>query len=375
MNTDNHSIQLIETDNEVAAMAAILATKKVISFDTEFDRFWRGYGFKLFLLQIFDGEICYLVDPLKLKNLQPLWQIFENEHICKVAYACSEDIQLLKINNCFTKNIFDVQIAAKLCNNNTNSFADLMLDEFNITLDKSLQRSNWSIRPLTKSQQIYASNDVVWLLKLHQKFSALAIQNKVHEMIVEENKLCEAVPVSEYVVKLNSKQKAKYSLYHQQILLSFFTWRDEVAENYDMPPFQICTDDCMEQILENKTSFLQSSFTKGFCKRLLDDEKHKKQLIVLINNFDETKLNIPKKRDSSVSTSKTFYTDEQKVEIENKCKILLQNVAKTYGSTAAEYILRGFRKNMLTNQFSDISFRKYQQQVINKHSKELGISL
>ena len=49
MNTDHHSIQLIETDNEVAAMAAILATKKLISFDTEFDRFWRGYGFKMYL--------------------------------------------------------------------------------------------------------------------------------------------------------------------------------------------------------------------------------------------------------------------------------------------------------------------------------------
>jgi ribonuclease D len=47
-------IEFIQKDAQVLALANALQNKTVIGFDTEFDRFWREYGFKLFLLQIFD---------------------------------------------------------------------------------------------------------------------------------------------------------------------------------------------------------------------------------------------------------------------------------------------------------------------------------
>jgi ribonuclease D len=175
-NIKNGEIEIVfvNTDEKLSLLCQSLKQKDEFAFDTEFDRFWREYGFKLFLLQIFDGEKCYLVDPLAFKNLQPLWTIFEDATISKVAYACTEDIQILKINNCNPVNIFDLQVAAKLCNNAANSFGDLVAASFNIIVDKSLQRSNWRTRPLNNAQQIYASNDVIFLLKLKRNFLAQA---------------------------------------------------------------------------------------------------------------------------------------------------------------------------------------------------------
>ena len=108
---DNNGIgiQLINTDAGLANLCEKLKTKTAIGFDTEFDRFYREYGFKLFLLQIFDGDMCYLVDPLAFKDLTSLWAFFEDPSICKVVYSSSEDIQLLKINGCNIKNIYDLQ--------------------------------------------------------------------------------------------------------------------------------------------------------------------------------------------------------------------------------------------------------------------------
>ena len=101
-NIENNGIiiKLIDTETKLKELVEKLKTKTAFGFDTEFDRFCREYGFKLFLLQIFDGETCYLVDPLALKDLTTLWTVFEDPAICKVVYSSSEDIQLLKLNGC-----------------------------------------------------------------------------------------------------------------------------------------------------------------------------------------------------------------------------------------------------------------------------------
>ena len=99
MTDQNHAppIKYIDTPASFAAACTTLAQKDTFAFDTEFDRFYREYGFKLSLIQIFDGDEVFLIDPIALKNLAPLWILFEDPRICKVVYSCSEDIQLLKV--------------------------------------------------------------------------------------------------------------------------------------------------------------------------------------------------------------------------------------------------------------------------------------
>ena len=282
----NFEIEFVQTHAAIIDLANNLQDKKVIGFDTEFDRFWREYGFKLFLLQIFDGEKCYLVDPLACKNLQPLWTIFENPSICKVAYACAEDVQILKINNCIPVNIFDMQVAAKLCNHSSNSFSDLIGAEFNAVADKTYQRSNWRKRPLLDAQMIYASNDVIWLIELHKKFSAIAIEKGVFEMLQEENKICEDIEASNYVVKISSKQIAKFTPVQQTALLNLFHIRNEIAATYNMPPANIVNDTLLEDIVEDKNVFDNFGFEKGFCQKLQDDYKNKQKFVDAIESME-----------------------------------------------------------------------------------------
>jgi ribonuclease D len=100
-------IELISTAAELQNTIEELKTCSEISIDTEYDSFQRQYGFKLLLIQIWNGKKIYLIDPIKVHDLTPLWRILEEESICKVLYAGSEDIALLKQSGCATKNIYD----------------------------------------------------------------------------------------------------------------------------------------------------------------------------------------------------------------------------------------------------------------------------
>jgi ribonuclease D len=363
-NIKNGEIEIVfvNTNEKLSLLCQSLQQKSEFAFDTEFDRFWREYGFKLFLLQIFDGEKCYLVDPLAFKNLQMLWLIFENPNICKVAYACTEDIQILKINNCNPVNIFDLQVAAKLCNHPANSFGDLVAASFNIAVDKSLQRSNWRTRPLNNAQQIYASNDVIFLLKLKNNFLAQAIEKNVLHMLHEENKYCEEVPVVEYIVKLTSKQKATFSNYKQQVLLNLFHIRNEIAALYNMPPANIVTDNTLENIVENKNLFIAQPFKNGFCNKLLDDEISKEKFFNAIESID-VNIYITSEKKERPPNNRRQFREDAKENVDINCRKLNEMVAKKYGDIAAEYILRGLKKSILTQPYEEIKLRNYQHKV------------
>ncbi len=368
-------IKFINTEVELEKLTANLKTKSAFGFDTEFDRFCREYGFKLFLLQIFDGETCYLVDPLALKDLSTLWTVFENPSICKVVYSSSEDIQLLKLNGCNIKNIYDLQIAAKLCNYNANSFSDLINMMFDVVLDKGMQRSNWRPRPLNKAQQIYASNDVIWLLKLKAIFTETAHEKGVTEMIKEENLLCEEVVASLYTVKLSAKQKATNSNYHQLELLKLFNLRNHFAEEYNMPPFQIVADRILEEIVENRNIFLSDPFKKGYCKKLMNDEKNKQLFYDAVVSIDEKISNLPTKKNYEKNLEQKYYKAPSKETVENNLKRMNEVLIKKYGEVAAEFMLRGLKKSLLTTPFSEIKLRKYQQNIITETCSNLNIQL
>lgn len=368
-------IIIIDTNETLSALAKKLAEKSEFAFDTEFDRFFREYGFKLFLLQIYDGEKCYLVDPLPITNMQPLWNVFEDSSICKVAYSCTEDIQLLKINGCSTKNIFDLQVAAKLCNHDANSFLDLVAASFNITVDKSMQRSNWRKRPLDMEQQIYASNDVIWLLQLKEIFLATAIERNVFEMLQEENKACEDIVITDYVVKLSAKHNAKYSAYYQEVLLNLFLIRNEIAAAYNLAPFTVVTDATLEEILDSNVAFLQNPFAKGFCRNLLDDEENKQKFFTAIAEIDYTKSKAIQRKERTINADKKIYRDEAKEKVETVCKNINEQVTKKYGPSAAAFILRGLKKSILAKPYAETKLKDYQHKVIDETCEELSIKL
>jgi ribonuclease D len=375
MQASTFEIELIVTNEALQDLAVHLSKQKEIAFDTEFDRFWREYGFKLLLIQIYDGEKCFLLDPLTINNFKPLWAIFENENICKIAYSCSEDIQLLKINGCNIRNIYDVQIAAKLCNHTGNSFGDLVSDICKTKIDKALQRSNWRTRPLSLEQQIYASNDVVWLPQLKTHFDNIIDNDELVKILQVENEACENIPITPYEVKLSPKLKAKYNSFYKAIVLKLLILRDKVAEQYNQPPFMIFSDTKIEEIVEDPSTFSISTFEKGFSSKFRNNKKYTSEFLEIINSIDSGKPFEAVKKERPITTEKKNYYSPDKELIEANCKKIHSLLTQKHGTIAGEFIMRGLKKSLQSKPYQEISLKPYQFEKINEACKILGVEL
>ncbi|EKE69120.1 ribonuclease D [Gallaecimonas xiamenensis] len=160
--------QMITTAEELSACLADLDPQAPLCLDTEFMR-TRTFYPQLALVQVTTGQGIYLVDPLKVPDLAPLWQRLSGPQL-KVLHACGEDLDVLPKP---LLPLFDTQVAAALCNMGMSlGYAALVEKEFGVTLDKGQSRTDWLKRPLTDAQCAYCVNDVLYLPELHQRLDA-----------------------------------------------------------------------------------------------------------------------------------------------------------------------------------------------------------
>jgi ribonuclease D len=356
------SIELISTQEKLIEMCKTLNKKKEIAFDTEFDRFKRGYGFKLLLIQIFDGKKCYLVDPLVKLSFKPLWSIFENKEICKVVYAGKEDVDLLKRNGCKPINLYDLQSTSILCNRAEKSFCKLIKSLLNIELDKTEQTSNWFKRPLSFSQLKYAANDVIYLLSLKSIFDEIVVKNPaIAEMVNEEHINLENVSTHNFTPKLSNKQKNTFLNKQQEKLLELKILVDIYAQKIDLPPSSLVEDKYLEAIILNPESFLLNPFEKGFSRRIKTNMNFSQEFMVIVANIDSSKtieiapsLRIKNENDKECK-------DELKKLRDSRLISFKEYIIGLFGENACSLISEGLSKRFSTKNINWEGAKTYQK--------------
>lgn len=128
---------------------------------------------KLCIIQIYNGVNMYIIKYSEEKEYKNLINIITNENIIKVFHHASFDVRFLiknlKIN--FINNTVCTKIAYKVINgiNKSSSLKVLVKEYLDITMDKSLQTSNWMSENLTKKQIEYAVADAYYLYYLWEK--------------------------------------------------------------------------------------------------------------------------------------------------------------------------------------------------------------
>jgi ribonuclease D len=129
------TIQYLTTAAQVADVASHLATLPRIGIDLEFDDNRYRYGRHLALIQVFDGEAVYLIDPLPLEpemaaGLEPLFAVLRDPAVAKVFHSCKSDILLLdELFGVHCRSIVDTSV----------QFTLLALEDNNISLGRLIQ--------------------------------------------------------------------------------------------------------------------------------------------------------------------------------------------------------------------------------------------
>ena len=226
---------------------------RYVSIDIEGNGFFRYPEF-VCLIQICIDEDIYLVDPLAIHDISVLGEIFRDHKITKILHAGDYDIRSLNRDYGFSfSNVFDTSLGAALLGSKKLGL-DSVLKEYidaNVTKDKKLQRSDWTIRPLSKEARTYAADDVRYL------HSAMQVMNKRLENLGRLSWLreeCERLqqvkfnPKDEDTAFLDVKGSKNLDGRALSVLQSLYAVREDEAIGKDRPPFKIVGDSVLVAI-------------------------------------------------------------------------------------------------------------------------------
>jgi ribonuclease D len=237
---------LIQTAEELEALARRLREEPVIGVDTEADSFFHYFD-KICLLQFATPSDVYLVDPLALPpeiGLGPIASILSSPRIRKVFHAAEYDLYVLQRSGGIkVRNIFDTMISTQLLGYRGVGLAALVDRHFGVQLSKDQQRTDWSRRPLRPAQLAYAASDARYLIELAQRLEAELREKKRFEWAREEFRALEerVWPEREFDAEGYLRIKGAKGLLPQElaVLRELFLMRDRRARQLDRPPFKV----------------------------------------------------------------------------------------------------------------------------------------
>lgn len=280
-------IEYIDNINLLQKCVLHLKSQKIIALDIEFDNNHFHYGFKLCLIQVASQERCFVIDPYRVK-VNPLFEIFENPDIQKVLHSPGEDLRLLQILGCFAKNIFDTNSACQLLNHPMLSLDKMIYYTLNVVIDKQAQNSDWTLRPLTRQQIMYAGNDVIYLIDAKMALEKEIHKKNISQWLQEENAYYDEITFSPIPHPFDEKYLGKeedkyYSPYDFYVLLEILKFREQKAMDLDKPAHQVFSRDVAKTLAfspKKGNDFLQ---TRGITKYIKDIETEN-DFIALVEN-------------------------------------------------------------------------------------------
>lgn len=375
-------IKNVTTDNELSDFLNTVRDQSEISIDLEFDKNFHRYGFNLCLVQIYDGETSYLIDPLSnTLTIERIFPLLEDPDVQKIVFAFGEDLRLLHSLGCFPKNVYDLGIVTSLLDYPQASLTNYLSDILGIESAASSQKSNWFLRPLTEKQRIYAAEDVFFLPQLKHKLQQEAEEKGITHWIEQENNELVQQDYSDTDNNSLYKEKDKngFSELEWHICLELLSFRESLAELHDKPPFQVFGKNVIEQLIKNPGIVSKWNSMRG----IFGGVKNKRTQNKLEQILKESRLEA---EELGLSESEPAYkkpSKEKMAEIREEQK-KIRNAKQNFFDPVKELIERDYGKETATFLFSnrilaDIVTGKngkllpYKKELLEKYANELGI--
>uniref|UniRef100_A0A7C9NUI3 Ribonuclease D n=1 Tax=Muribaculaceae bacterium Z82 TaxID=2304548 RepID=A0A7C9NUI3_9BACT len=224
---------------------------EVLAIDTEFLR-EKTYYAKLCLLQLATDDEVAVVDPFALRTLDDLVPLLQDPGCTKLFHSGTQDIEILyRETGALPVGVFDTQVAAALLGHTQQiGYGALVHDVCGVTIRKLDSFTDWSRRPLAKSQIEYASEDVIYLPRMYRA---------MRERLVELGRLEWLAPDFQELVdpkRFEAGERERYKRLKRANQLSqrqlagareFAAWREVTAQTRNLPRKWVATD---EQIVE-----------------------------------------------------------------------------------------------------------------------------
>ncbi|KAF3330079.1 Exosome complex exonuclease RRP6 [Carex littledalei] len=163
----------VDTEPQLESLAGLLRREKVFAVDTEQHSFRSFLGFTA-LMQISTVEEDFLIDTIALHDAMGILRpVFADSSICKVFHGADNDVIWLQRDfHIYVVNMFDTAKACEILSKPQKSLAYLLEVYCGVITDKTLQREDWRIRPLSVEMIEYARCDAHYLLYIANRLSS-----------------------------------------------------------------------------------------------------------------------------------------------------------------------------------------------------------
>lgn len=345
---NGHTVEFITTPQLFSDCVQYISITPQVAIDLEFDRDRHAYGFNLCLIQASAGNRCFIIDPRQPLDCAPLYRLLENPAQQVILHSHGEDLRLLHSLGCRPTNLLDTEIAAKLLGYEKTSLASMLEHHLKIALDKSQQKTNWLIRPLTPAQIIYASNDVIHLAQLKNILLAEAAEKNRTRWIEEENIFLSQVIFTETVKEnfLSAADKKELSPYDQFLMNEWLKLRDQLAAKFNKPAYQVISPETLREIISGKADLNNWVALPGIYRKLKEQHytdffigKHADFIKVAdTNSISKTLGYKPFLNPEEWERRKAYTAEKEKIKSQTFIP-LKQHLTNIYGAGLASYIL------------------------------------
>ncbi len=165
----------VDRPEQLLHAVSVLAQASVVAVDAEFTQArsrtqadTATSSQRLALLQLAVEHECFVVDALRLHDLSPLKQVVENPDIVMLLHGAGADLRVMSDRDLNVLHYYDLEAASRsIFGQHESSLAAMLQRALHVRLDKSLQRTDWSRRPLPPAMVAYAARDAEMTLALY----------------------------------------------------------------------------------------------------------------------------------------------------------------------------------------------------------------
>jgi ribonuclease D len=375
----NNQLRYIDRQEDLLALVDELKGASRIAIDLEFDKNHFTYGFNICLLQLFDGQNCYLIDPLSISDFSQLFALFEDPLVELVTFAFGEDYRLLRHLGCAPNNITDLSTVRSLLNKPQSSLTNVLIEELGITSSKDFQRSNWCARPLSEDQKLYAAEDVTFLFSLADKLMKdLGDLNRLtwlsDEKAILENSLGE---VPSEIEDTYHKERKEMTWAQWERFKALVEFREQFAQKLNKPTYKV-----MDRMLLS-TYALQNNFSGWMGeKRIHPALRTDKVVRQLENVLEETNKKISQSGISESQPARPSLTHVERVSRSRQKQFIhdqseqvlipLKNrITEKYGEHISTFVLS--KRMMEKVIIGELRLPNYRLELLKAAAIELGI--
>jgi hypothetical protein len=180
----------IDRSEQLLLAVNTLKTSNVVAIDAEFTQARSAVqtsvstpSQRLALLQFAIDKQCFVMDALRLHDLSPLAAVVEDPSIIILLHGAGSDLRVMAERGLNVAHYFDLEATSRsVFGQHESSLAAMLQRALHVRLDKSLQRTDWTRRPLPPAMVAYAARDAEmtlalyhwlnehysWALKLHE---------------------------------------------------------------------------------------------------------------------------------------------------------------------------------------------------------------